>query len=50
MPDAKIYKCGDSLVVTLNSKLLDSIDAKAGTKVKVELVDRDQLRVRILRN
>ena len=45
----KIYKCGDSPVVTLNQKILDSMDVKVGMKVKIEIVDRDQLRLRIIR-
>ncbi|MCK5641185.1 MAG: hypothetical protein KAJ19_10320 [Gammaproteobacteria bacterium] len=49
MSNNKIYKCGDSPVVTLNKKMLDSIGVTIGMKVKVEIVDRDQLRLRIIR-
>jgi len=49
MPVNKIFKCGDSPVVTLNEKMLHSIDVKIGMNVKVEIVDRDQLRLRIIR-
>ena len=45
----KIYKCGDSPVVTVPQTILDAIGVKIGTKVQLEIVDRDQLRLRILR-